>query len=98
MSQIQQQEEELKQLQSQLDELLLEKHQLLEKKKEIEEKNSIQSMKKLLQEDNNSLETQCSLLIQKLQNKEITLNEFNNQYIQLRYNLHFQSLLLTQFN
>ena len=94
MNQIQKQEDELKQLQQQLDNLLLEKNQLLEQKREIEQKNSIQSMKALIEEENKTLESQCATLLQQLYNKQITLNEFTSQYLPLKQTLLTNSLLL----
>ena len=94
MNQIQQQEEELKQLQKQLDELTIEKNQLLEQKREIEQKNSIYSMKLAIEEENKKLQNQCNKLLQKLYNKEISLNEFSTQYLPLKQTLLTNTLLL----
>ena len=94
MNQIQQQEEELKQLQKQLDELTIEKNQLLEQKREIEQKNSIYSMKLAIEEENKKLQNQCNKLLQQLYNKEISLNEFSTQYLPLKQTLLTNTLLL----
>ena len=93
---MQNQQEELKQLQNQLNDLLEEKKQLIEKKREIEQKNSIEAMKLLIIQENESIEKECQELIDKLTKKEITLHEFTQKYIELRSSFHFNSALIHQ--